>query len=89
MLLELQDDRQERQASLDLFDEPEQKQQDDRGGLMQALDALSERFGRDAGSPLTALHEKHIALRVRSEQTLVHEFVFAGRARSASTVDLE
>jgi DNA polymerase V len=36
------------QASLDLFDEPEVIQPDGRRNLMATLDALNERFGRDA-----------------------------------------
>jgi len=54
MLLELQDDRQEQQASLDLFDAPEQKQPDGRRDLMETIDALNERFGRDAVSIASA-----------------------------------
>ena len=47
MLMELQSGKQE-QASLDLFDEPEALQPDGRRDLMATLDALNERFGRDA-----------------------------------------
>jgi DNA polymerase V len=54
MLLELQDDRQQQQASLDLFDAPEQKQPDGRRDLMDTIDALNERFGRDAVSIASA-----------------------------------
>jgi DNA polymerase V len=54
MLLELQDDRQEQQATLDLFDKPEQKQPDGRRDLMETIDALNERFGRDAVSIASA-----------------------------------
>jgi DNA polymerase V len=50
MLLELQDDRQQQQAPLDLFDAPEQVQPDGRRDLMETIDALKERFGRDAVS---------------------------------------
>jgi DNA polymerase V len=53
MLVELQSGKQERQeqqkqASLDLFDEPEAIQPDGRRDLMATVDALNERFGRDA-----------------------------------------
>ena len=50
MLVELQSGTQEQrgQASLDLFDEPEAIQPDGRRDLMATLDALNERFGRDA-----------------------------------------
>jgi DNA polymerase V len=56
MLVELQSGKQEQQeqqgqqgqASLDLFDEPEALQPDGRRNLMATLDALNERFGRDA-----------------------------------------
>ena len=50
MLVELQSGTQEPrgQASLDLFDEPEAIQPDGRRDLMATLDALNERFGRDA-----------------------------------------
>jgi len=50
MLVELQSGKQEQQeqASLDLFDEPEAIQPDGRRDLMATLDALNERFGRDA-----------------------------------------
>ena len=47
MLVELQSCKQE-QTSLDLFDEPEEMQPDGRRDLMATLDALNERFGRDA-----------------------------------------
>jgi DNA polymerase V len=47
MLVELQSSKQE-QTSLDLFDEPEEMQPDGRRDLMATLDALNERFGRDA-----------------------------------------
>jgi DNA polymerase V len=47
MLVELQNCKQE-QTSLDLFDEPEEMQPDGRRDLMATLDALNERFGRDA-----------------------------------------
>jgi len=47
MLVELQSDKQE-QTSLHLFDEPEEVQPDGRRDLMATLDALNERFGRDA-----------------------------------------
>jgi DNA polymerase V len=47
MLVELQSTQQE-QTSLDLFDEPEEVQPDARRDLMATLDALNERFGRDA-----------------------------------------
>ncbi|MET0311196.1 MAG: DUF4113 domain-containing protein, partial [Burkholderiaceae bacterium] len=46
MLVELQSGHQE-QASLDLFDEPEEVQPDGRPNLMATLDALNDRFGRD------------------------------------------
>ena len=50
MLVELQSGTEEQggQASLDLFDEPEPIQPDGRRDLMATLDALNERFGRDA-----------------------------------------
>ena len=50
MLVELQSGTQEQrgQASLDLFDEPEANQPDGRRDLMATLDALNQRFGRDA-----------------------------------------
>jgi DNA polymerase V len=54
MLLELQDERQEQQPSLDLFDEPDPKQPDGRRDLMDTIDALNERFGRDAVSIASA-----------------------------------
>jgi DNA polymerase V len=47
MLVELQSTKKE-QTSLDLFDEPEEVQPDGRRDLMATLDALNERFGRDA-----------------------------------------
>lgn len=47
MLVELQSETQE-QASLSLFDEPEPVQPDGRRDLMQTIDALNERFGRDS-----------------------------------------
>jgi len=47
MLVELQSTKQE-QTSLELFDEPEAMQPDGRRDLMATLDALNERFGRDA-----------------------------------------
>jgi DNA polymerase V len=47
MLVELQNDAQE-QGSLGLFDEPEASQPDGRRDLMQTIDALNERFGRDS-----------------------------------------
>ena len=49
MLVELQSSKQE-QTSLDLFDEPEKVQPDGRRDLMATLDAVNERFGRDAVS---------------------------------------
>jgi DNA polymerase V len=49
MLVELQSRQQER-TSLNLFDEPEEMQPDGRRDLMATLDALNERFGRDAVS---------------------------------------
>ena len=49
MLVELQSGNHE-PVSLDLFDEPEAKQPDGRRDLMATLDALNERFGRDAVS---------------------------------------
>ena len=54
MLLELQDDRQKQQASLDLFAEPEHRQPDGRRDLMETIDALNERFGREAVSLASA-----------------------------------
>ncbi len=53
MLLDLQDERQP-QASLDLFDTPEPRQPDGRRDLMQTVDALNERFGRQAVSIASA-----------------------------------
>ncbi len=47
MLVDLQSDTQD-QAPLDLFDEPEPVQPDGRRDLMQTIDALNERFGRDS-----------------------------------------
>jgi DNA polymerase V len=47
MLVDLQGAAQE-QASPGLFDEPEPAQPDGRRDLMQTIDALNERFGRDA-----------------------------------------
>ena len=47
MLVELQSSQQE-PTSLDLFDEVEETQPDGRCNLMATLDALNERFGRDA-----------------------------------------
>ncbi len=54
MLLDLQGDCQEQQATLDLFDEPPQKQPDGRRDLMGTIDAVNERFGRDAISIASA-----------------------------------
>jgi DNA polymerase V len=69
MLLELQDDRQEQQASLDLFDAPEQKQPDGRRDLMETIDTLNERFGRDAVSIASASrHSKHSAHASRQDR---------------------
>ena len=50
MLVEPQSGKPEQQgqASLDLFDEPEATQPDGQRDLMATLDALNERFGRDA-----------------------------------------
>ena len=47
MLVELQSCKEE-QTSLDLFDEPQERQPDGRRDLMATLDAVNERFGRDA-----------------------------------------
>jgi DNA polymerase V len=47
MLVELQGSKAE-QTSLSLFDEAEEAQPDGRPNLMATLDALNERFGRDA-----------------------------------------
>ena len=66
ILLELKDALQEEQASLDQFDEPEQKLPDGRRDLMGAIDALNQRFGRYAVSIASAAklsaHSAHASL---------------------------
>ena len=69
MLLELQDDRQEQQACLDLFDAPKQQQPDGRRDLMETIDALNERFGQDALSIASASkRSKHSAHASRQDR---------------------
>ncbi len=68
MLVELQSAAQEH-ATPDLFGEPEQARPEGRRDLMQTIDALNERFGRDAvGVASAARTTPHSAHRSRQDR---------------------